>query len=165
MKFRYEKASRAYLFRILLVYVLILLCIAVPITVSRYVASDNAQDQAGVAKFNVTQSGTLTQTISDVSFGGGEWEHAYTFTIENNSEVGVVYSVEVTSSGNLPLEFLWDGAETATPLEDKRLESDGDEATHSLVVRWAGPKDAKYSGLIDMITVTVTCEQSNTAGG
>lgn len=165
MNFRYERASSASLFKTLFLCVLVLLCVAVPVTVSRYVTSDDTQDGAGVATFRVTQTGTLTQTITNVSFGTAAWEHAYTFAIENNSEVDVVYSVNVESSGNLPLEFLWDGAVTPTPIEGKKLESGGDAASHSLIVRWVGPKDAQYSGLIDQITVTVICEQTNTAGG
>jgi len=165
MRFQYHQPSRAYLLRLILIYALVLLCVAVPVTVSRYVASDDAQDQAGVAKFDITQSGTLTKTIEDLSFGGSEWEHTYTFEITNHSEVDVLYSVAVTSSGNLPLVFLWDGAATAVPLEGKKLESGSDSATHSLTVRWDGPKSAQYSGLVDRIFVTVVCEQTNTSGG
>ena len=137
----------------LFICILALLCLAVPVTLSRFLDGDADGDNAQVAYFEILQSGTLTKTITPVF--GSVWTYTYDITLENNSEVDVTYTVSVVrSTENLPLSFTWsDGTNTGT------LKANGDTVTKTLTIAWDGARDVKFSGEMDPLNVTVTCEQ------
>ena len=135
-----------------LVYALVLLCLALPLTVSRYLSEDGTGDGAEVAQFDVSQSGTLTQTVA-LEFGE-VWTRELDIVLKNQGEVDVICTVTVTrGSENLPLTFTWDGDVDGAELQA------GETLTRHLTVAWSGPRDYIYSGEIDRVQVTVTCEQ------
>ncbi len=146
------QSRRKRIFLFVLVYALVLLCLALPLTVSRYLSEDDTGDGAEVAQFDVSQSGTLTQTVA-LEFGE-VWTRELDIVLKNQGEVDVIYTVTVTrGTENLPLTFTWDG-----DVDDAELQV-GETVTRRLTVAWTGPHDYIYSGEIDHVQVSVACEQ------
>ena len=152
MIFGEQISRRSYIFRVVLIYALVLLSVALPLTVSRYLSQDDGDDSAEVAQFDISQSGMLTQTI-EVEFGEA-WSKELDIVLENHGAVDVIYTVTVVrDTENLPLTLTWDGN-----VEEAVLKS-GAADTRILTVAWTGAHDSAYSGEIDRVRVTVVCEQ------
>ena len=147
-----QKKRRKRILLVLSLYALVLLTVALPLTLSRYLTSGEGGDSAEVAQFDVSQSGTLTQTL-EVEFGA-VWTKSFDIVLENNGEVDVAYTVAVVrDTENLPLTFTWDGDVDGATLKS------GEDITRTLTVTWSGTHDYQYSGEIDRVHVTVICEQ------
>lgn len=159
----------------------VLLCLALVSTYfvsdlfARYTTSDQSSDSARVAKFSIESSEILSQFIGVSLAPGGTDER--TFTVENNSEVDVEYTVTVDNvTKNLPLKL---SLETVAP-SSSTVQIDGTTATahqnpgshedtYKLRITW--PKDtAKYEesdaardialmGMVDHIAVVVKAVQ------
>ena len=71
---------------------------------ARYITSAAGTDYARVAEFDITQTGTLTESFTLPIAPGGSIQRAV--TVRNSSEVAVNYRIAVSNpEDNLPLEF------------------------------------------------------------
>lgn len=140
---------------------------------AKYTNTTSGSDSARVAKFNITQSGSLidsTQTL-DIKVTPGTSITNYTLEIKNDSEVAVAYTLTAKNvTGNLPLEF------TLTPVGSEPtslIESNGNVSIskacqipgnhtdkYKLSVVWTSTeKDLEYIGMVDYVTVSVAAVQ------
>lgn len=120
---------------------------------ARYSATSSSDDGARVARFNIEQTGTLTQLIELDVYPG--FTYSYTLVLENNSEVAVAYTVTVERlTENLPLTVSlndYTGTMDANTAEEK---------TCTLSIAWdVRDNSATYSQDIDAIRVMVRAEQ------
>lgn len=131
---------------------------------ARYATSAQNSNNARVAKFSVTGSGMLSQSI-EASVIPGKSEPV-TVEIQNDSEVAVEYTITATNeTKNLPLSFRVkkEGTSSAvaingTPFTGQQLP--GSHTGYTLYVDWkAKDNDPALMGMVDRITVTVTAVQ------
>lgn len=91
---------------LLLRIALILLCMTLFSTsmlsglYAKYIAKNNGEDSARVAKFNVEAAGLSGDITVDASAGKTNGE--YKFTVTNNSEVAITYDLVITFDQALP---------------------------------------------------------------
>jgi len=125
---------------------------------ARYITTATGSDSARVAKFNVTEDLTVTQSdgttvtdfvVDDVLKPGDSV--SYRFTVQNDSEVAVKFIVSGERLFNeLPLTL-----ETA----EKEI-APGESDTVTFTVLWNSSENSLgYSGKIDMIRLSATAEQ------
>lgn len=135
---------------------------------ARYTTMANGGDGARVASFEVSEVvkfgekeiviGTydIAETFG-IDADGKFTDKTFTFTVANKSEVAVKYTVKAESTGNLPLEF--ELIENNTKKDEISLAT-GADSTFTFRIKWkAEDLDAKYIGMVDYITITVTAEQ------
>lgn len=125
---------------------------------ARYITTATGSDSARVAKFNVTEDLTVTQSdgttvtdfVVDDVLKPGE-SVSYCFTVQNDSEVAVKFIVSGERLFNeLPLTL-----ETA----EKEI-APGASDTVTFTVLWNRSENSlSYSGKIDMIRLSATAEQ------
>lgn len=131
---------------------------------ARYTTSASGSDSARVAKFEVTEAGTvLTDSITADLIPGAE--ETRTIQVTNNSEVVVKYSVTLTNeTGNLPLtvSLAKTGGEAADGADYDVL-AIGESAKYTVSLYWPTSPEAnrspEYSGKIDQVRITLTAEQ------
>ncbi|MBU5481400.1 hypothetical protein [Blautia sp. MSJ-19] len=136
---------------------------------ARYTTQASGEDSARVAKFNVTETGKLTQDIEDISIApGGSTE--YEVSVTNNSEVAISYSISaVNKYKNLPLEFQMykktdsDSDTKILVVEDQISATDRSEHTYTLKISWntedAGQRSENYAGKTDAFVITLKAVQ------
>lgn len=132
---------------------------------ARYTASGQSGDEARVAKFSIEGSGTLSQSIVQ-DFKPGDSEEL-TFTITNNSEVAVEYTVTAAiETKNLPLSMsMKKGDATVAGATHTETQLPGSHTnTYTLHIEWnkdaANAKDPDmYMGRVDYISIKVTAVQ------
>ena len=138
---------------------------------ARYVTRATGTDSARVARFEVTQAGTLMQSFSQ-SISPGE-QFTRSVEVVNASEVAVDYIITVSNpENNLPLEFsavdsngdsltLAVSGNTST-LTGFMPENDATPETFILTVKWKdGVTDDSYAGKVDLIRITLTAAQAD----
>lgn len=169
------------------VRLLLLLVLAVTVTslattgtLAKYASEFKQTVSAEVAAF--AGGGTVDFAVALADMVPGE-QKTVDFTVCNfkgdtYSDVGIVYEIQVESTGNLPLEFSLLGKNdsgTGTLAGDFNeegkasggwlpLAEEGKKLQHSyeLSVTWsAGMASEEYSHEIDMVTVTVTAVQED----
>ena len=142
---------------------------------ARYTASMSGSDSARVAAFNITQEGTIFQTV-EANVTPGTTQSAE-LTITNKSEVAMEYTLTVTNvTGNLaPLKFTLNPAdENTSPVTTESYENGisinsacqmpGEHTDkYTLNIVWE-PSDNEEDdlaliGMVDYITVSVTATQ------
>lgn len=117
---------------------------------ARYVTTDHAQDEARVAKFDVKQSGTMTQSLHKTMRPGDSFTKEIEITNDGEAYVSCVVRVETT--GNLPLDYSW--TEQTVSL------APGDTETLSLTIEWSGTNhNYLYSQELDELSIVVDCTQ------
>ncbi|MBE6972008.1 MAG: hypothetical protein E7446_07850 [Ruminococcaceae bacterium] len=133
---------------------------------ARYSSEVEGEDSARVARFEVTETGTvLTNDIVEAMIPGETVIR--TVSVENRSEVTVKYSVTLVNlTGNLPLALSLEkisGGETDGAAYD--VLNVGETADYNVVLYWPDdrPEDrcAEYSGKIDQVRVVLTAEQTD----
>lgn len=131
---------------------------------ARYSSEAEGEDSARVARFEVTETGTvLTSDIVEALIPGETVVR--TVSVENKSEVAVKYSVTLVNlTGNLPLALSLEkasGGKTDGAAYD--VLGIGESADYNVVLYWPDdrPEDrsAEYSGKIDQVRVVLTAEQ------
>jgi len=149
----------------------VLLCLALVTTYfvsglfARYAASGQGSDNARAAKFSVEGGGVFSQPVV-ADFTPGDFIESE-FSVQNNSEVAVEYTIEVTNvTKNLPLQLSM-GKESSAPAvqknditftEQKLPGSHTDNYT--LRIEWPEKNnDSTLMGKVDYILVTVTATQ------
>lgn len=139
-----------------------------------YMTQTSVRDSAGVAKFEVTESGTLIQEIQNISIEPGETVR-YEIAVTNKSETAVRYLIQAGSrKRNLPLKFeIYKKTTESGDLNNKSVSTEGteilsdtmpagDSAIHRYMVEitWpAGENSAYYAGKSDVFTVILKAEQ------
>lgn len=129
---------------------------------ARYTASAEGSDGARVAKFSIQGNDTLTQPIA-VSLAPGDTKEV-SLLIENESEVAVEYTIDVTKgTNNLPLS-LHMVSEVGTPAVADTFTVQRLPGSHTdrytLYIDWkAEENDPAVMGMVDYIAVTVTAAQ------
>ncbi len=162
-----------------------------------------------LAKYASTFKGTATMTIAAFAGGSSVFDvtmedmypgcspHVVNFTVQNydgsgESDVMLDYSIQVETTGNMPLEFTLTGqresddnyadsrcvGSLAPSAEDPNVltatggrlpvAAIGGKKVHSYALKVTWPEaedDSDYSHEIDMITVSVTTVQVNPTGG
>lgn len=138
---------------------------------ARYVTRATGTDTARVAKFSITQEGTLTESFTLPIAPGGSIQR--TVTVTNDSEVAVNYRIAVSNpEDNLPLEFSAvdsennplpiTGSGNAVELTGFLEPGSAVSETYTLTIRWkAGQTDDFYAGKVDLIRVTLIAEQAD----
>ena len=137
---------------------------------ARYITSAAGTDYARVAEFDITQTGTLTESFTLPIAPGGSIQRAV--TVRNSSEVAVNYRIAVSNpEDNLPLEFsAVDSGNTPLTLTGSgnavelagSLAQGGDSETYTLTIRWKdGYTDDFYAGKVDLIRITLIAEQAD----
>lgn len=156
---------------------------------ARYSSQASGSDEARVAKFEVTQAGTLTQQIKVEVWPGFNTSDTangtYQVSVKNNSEVAIEYVVNVKNVyKNLPLQFqmLDENGNVITSKStdpsalnydlSKSAEipaNDTTEHTYQLKVSWpttgadvnANPQNPDYAGKVDVIEITLKAVQKD----
>lgn len=128
---------------------------------ARYTTRASSADSARVAKFQVTDTLTVTDSKGDVVHSFTMFEDSlipgesttYTFAVQNDSEVAVRFSVRGEASiNNLPLEM---SPVTITLAPNT-------SGSVQFVVSWpANENDPAYGDMIELIEIFVTAEQIN----
>ena len=128
---------------------------------ARYSTTVSASDSARVAKFSVVETGAFYKdNIAIAAIPGETCDNI--LTVQNDSEVAVNYKITVTTPAEkLPLSFKIrlqnDNVLYDIPYEG-RMEP-GTEYVYVLEANWAGSADAKYSGMIDLVQISVSATQ------
>lgn len=155
----------------------VLLCLTLVLTYlvsglfARYVTSSESSSSARVAKFSIEGEGILSESIA-VSLAPGGYEEK-TFSIKNNSEVSVEYTVEVAKmTNNLPLELSMKKKDSSSTEEESntkfivRQDPGSHTDEYTLHIEWPQAEDANGDvdnlariGMVDHIVVTVTAVQ------
>lgn len=126
---------------------------------ARYITTTSGGDSARVARFAVTTTGTLTETIPMVTMKPGD-TNSYTVKVKNESEVSIACRIEVDNTyNNLPLSFkmLKDGTQIT---EDTIPVGDTVERTYTLCITWhADNSDHQYAEKVDLLVIRLIAEQ------
>lgn len=135
---------------------------------ARYTTSSSASDNARVAKFDITESGTMTQSINfsinplDTTSSTNKIQYA--IVVANNSEVSMAYTIKAENlTDNLPLELIMQNNSTANNMTTGILNPSSKTISLMLNIGWntgvADYNDFSYNNKVDEIIVTVECEQ------
>lgn len=129
---------------------------------ARYSTTATFSDSARVAKFNISEDGTLTKEITIADMQPGQTEN-YQVTVTSDSEVAVYYTIAVENVyKNLPLQTtVLD--ENDNTLPDGRATigvNDSTPKTYTLQVSWPESETgAAYAGMVDVLAITLTAVQ------
>jgi len=133
---------------------------------ARYTTSAQSSDRARVARFSIKGDGDLSKTITAELAPGGFQD--VILKIQNDSEVAVEYTVEVTNeTKNLPLCLsqkkedgsFSDSVEDSITFTDQQIPGSHIDS-YTLRVYWPkGDNDLALMGMVDYITVKVTAVQ------
>lgn len=125
---------------------------------ARYTSSASGSDTARVAKFSVTEEGTLLHAFT-VSMGPGDAPETGSVTVKNDSEVTIDYTISASMLyGFLPLQFTVDGA--SVPFTGTL--ASGDTATYKFKVSWPiSENDSSYAGKVDCVNITLITAQKD----
>lgn len=150
---------------ICLVYLLLVIFAVAPTAYSKYSSSSSDNDSAIVAKFDVDIGAYDGETpiagfaLSDIAPG---YEKQYKFVINNKSDVTVKTTFNVSTLGELPIEFT---AKHGTAPEGAAngynvTIAGGADITVIMTVSWPEAiNDPIYAGLIDLVELSLVTEQ------
>lgn len=132
---------------------------------ARYTAGAQSSDNARVAKFSIQGSCNLTESIEASLIPGGSIPA--TVLIQNDSEVAVEYTVDVTNvTNNLPLRFRMEKVASSPTVQAENTTFTAQQLPgnhtdqYTLYIDWGeADGDLARMGMVDYITVTVTAAQ------
>ena len=137
---------------------------------ARYTTSGTFSDTARVAKFNVTEAGTYTTSLTPVLVPGGS--QTYDLIVTNNREVAIRCTIAIENVyENLPLTFSLSNktGETTYSAPFDVDPSDGltvsiapnsSAQTFGITIGWpADQNDPALAEMVDLLIVTLTAEQ------
>lgn len=144
-----------------LILLVVVTSLAVVNLAAKYRTKSSDGEESRIAKFDITEEGVTTLDISGEGFYPG-YQITEQLQIHNKSEVAINYSVSVTTIGVLPLEIEIDGV-IGNPLNfTKYLLPNGENQTYDIIVRWpAELNDPRYSGMVDLVKITVSATQAD----
>lgn len=150
---------------ICLVYLLLVIFAVAPTAYSKFTSSSSGNDSAIVAKFDVDigvydgDTPVFSFALSDIAPG---YEKQYKFVINNQSDVTVKTTFNVSTLGELPLDFTAkQGTSPAAAANGYNVTlAGGANTTITMTVSWPEDKnDPIYSGLIDLVELSLVTEQ------
>ena len=124
---------------------------------ARYTTSASVGDSAVVAAFEIgddlSSSSALIEVTAKPPAAEGETSRVQTVQISNSSDATVTYTVTAENlTGNLPIEI---DSFTGT------LAPNG-TVTQEITIEWTNAlKDPQYAGMVDLVRLTVSVEQTN----
>lgn len=158
-----------------LILAMVLLCLVMITThmtaglYARYTSSGSGEDSARVAKFEVTQSGTLTENMALSVKPGDEsdqkpGQEAGNIEVTNNSEVAVAYTIHIKiATNNLKDLKLFVPSQENTPTRDMTFTGNiSPNSTRTFEIRswWPLTQDSlDYRGMVDKLEITLKAEQ------
>ncbi len=159
MKHEAQNKRRTYIVRLCLVYLMLVLFVCVPPTLSRYHSLAEGSSSAQVAAFNwnyeITSAnlGALAAftdyTPDDIKPG---WSDTITVTIKNTSQVTCEYTLSVDETGNLPLDFTLSSASGVL--------AQGQSTTVTVTISWpSGENSASLAEKLDAISLNLLYQQ------
>jgi len=125
---------------------------------AKYYTQVSGNDSARVAKFQIGDSGSLTETFAIEISPSSPAEKV--IQIVSGSEVSVAYTITAKTLQNFPLQLAWDdgsAGETAT-ITSTISAGDSTPKNHTLKVTWPTDGDKNnydYSYELDYIIVTI----------
>lgn len=127
---------------------------------ARYSTGVTYQDGARVAKFNIAESGTLTQNIEITGMKPGDTQE-YTVTVTSVSEVAVYYTIAVENVyKSLPLKFDIEYGNAGEIDKATIAPNETDEKTYTLRVTWPENESSpSYAGKVDVLAITLKAVQ------
>ena len=142
------------LIKVVLVVTLVLACIAVPVTISRYIERQAVEDNATAATFEITQAGNFVKTYVFNVYPDGDFKQ--NIILKNGSEVDIRYTV----TARLKYQVI-DGMSFVVENGSGTLEAGESTPDNSIYVgvNWPGVHDYKNANIVDVLEVTVICEQ------
>ena len=149
---------------VIVLYLLAVLALTLPMTLSKFESTASGSDTAAIAKFEVgmeygTRSGgTLQfQTLNLTDLAPGDTK-TFDVVLTNNSDVKVEYRISCETAGNLPLTFSYSSSKSDTlgfDTEDK-------EKTVTVTVTWPSDKNTpELADMVDYLRVIVEFDQIN----
>ena len=131
---------------------------------ARYVTTDNAQDDARVAQFEVAHQGDVLTSSLELAIVPGE--HKYYIMVDNASEVAVNCEIKVENrTDNLPLKFTVyeDGATPPVPETGSFTMSDdidvGSGDGYYLLVVFPQENAENHINKLDIVDISVSTSQ------
>ena len=144
------------LIKVVLVVTLVLACIAVPVTISRYIERKAVEDNATAATFEITQTGNFVKTYIFNVYPNGDFKQ--NIILKNGSEVDIQYTV----TARLKYQVI-DGMSFVVENGTGTLEAGESTPDNSIYVGVNWPKTPapsyKNANIVDVLEVTVICEQ------
>ena len=163
MKHEAQNKRRAYIVRLCLVYLMLVLFVCVPPTLSRYHSLAEGSSSAQVAAFNWHYEITSAKAGADGAMAAYNfytttgikpgWSDTITVTIQNTSQVTCEYTLSVVNeTGNLPLDF--------TPSSASGVLAQGESKTVTVAVLWPlGENSASLAEKLDAISLNLIYQQ------
>lgn len=132
---------------------------------ARYTFNERNENESNVASFDidvdVLDSNTLTQ-ILDYEMNPGSIILLDVNLNGDNNDVKVKYKITVTTLNNLPLEITHNGSNIKTTGITGEINPHDSISISDIQIEWVESienNNYKYSGEIDLITVTIEIEQ------
>lgn len=136
-------------------------------TYAKYTSAASGSSTARVAKFEVTDSGSWSQTeqlVAEVA-PGDENSVYYAITVKNSSEVAIACQITAECEySNLPLVFQMTDAKKKVLQEGQAVipAGEAEEQTYYLRIGWDDTKtDASYVGKTDLIRIRFDAVQAD----
>ena len=164
---KYEKKNKMRLpISAYLTYLLVATLLFTGVNFSKFATTSSGEDSARVAKFAVTENSVETEKIvfSDLIPGDTKtWE----FTVSFDCEVAAQCKMLLTSTGNLPLQYILthDGKMQEVNLSDlleiyQVAAGYNGTQTFTLTATWdEDDNNIEYMGMADAITLSIITEQ------
>ena len=150
-----------HMWTVIVLYLLAVLALTLPMTVSKFESTASGSDTAVVAKFKVNmdygtkEDGQIWQskTLNLTGLEPGDTKVFYV-KVTNASDVNVKYTVSCETAGNLPLDISYDKATGELAFDDT--------AEVVVTVTWPSTEnDPQYAEEVDYLRVVVNFEQIN----
>lgn len=128
---------------------------------ARYRSTSGGSDSARVAVFKVTDEGTLRMEGFALAMDPADPDkQCATMELHNEGETAMRCTVDVETTGNLPLEFYIKNSPTGAVVEYVDIPvGSNDPGMIYLYVQWAGDDSYTYHRELDHIVVTISCTQ------
>ena len=138
--------------RFVLVVVFVIACVAIPVTISRYIQQEKIEDNATAATFEITHESNFVKTyIFNVDPYGNFTQDIW---LTNKSEVDIHYTVVAELKYQVIPGMTCEVVKASGDLEPGQQVKDID-----VKVTWPDSLSFEYSNIVDVIKVTVICEQ------
>ena len=152
---------------VLALYLLVVACLCLPMTVASYssVASDSTTGIVAKFKVEYAEQEDFSAGLDNIDLTGmkpGDTK-SYQIQVTNNSEVSVSYTLTVETFGNLPLTctLVRNGTQSVNSAGGV-LSSEGLNDIWTLNVTWNHEdNNISYANMIDVVRVVVDFEQIN----
>lgn len=133
---------------------------------AKYVHSDNSDDGARVAEFNIDleliDGQTSTEVVESIDY---QFVPGSSVTLDINvdatsSEVVTKCTIKIETLNSLPLNITYNGSDIKTSGITKEISIAGSLNINDITISWDSDDNSYlYSGLVDILTVTITVTQ------